>query len=378
MEIVRESIAKDMETESMETISGAGNWNLTIQMEEDGVTLLRCHTPDERAVLPETVWGLPVIALGDRALSPDTGGQTGDSTVADSITPDSITAGENKRGARQLQITCGPAGAAEWNNARLRDLTLPRTLRRVGNYALYNCRALQTIRLFDSVQIWGNGVLMNCRELDSIQISRNGQSGAGSGENGHWSGGAETGDNGTTAYFAGELNRELDISVLSSDQLLLRLIFPEYRESYEENCPAHHFDYVIEGAGYPYHHCFHQRRLNLLEYDNLWTKSRDLEPMTAIRLAYWRLRCPMELRPEAAERYRAFLRSYLSDAAAWRIADRDVSGLRFLLREIPPERETLARCLSLAREQGLTEAVALLLEEQRQRFSQADYNRFAL
>ena len=257
----------------METISGAGNWNLTIQMEEDGVILLRCHTPDERAVLPETVWGLPVIALGDRALSPDTDNIGADSAAAEKDKANSITllsgdkggtallSGDkggtaslngNKGGTpRQLQITCGPAEAAQWNNARLRDLALPRTLRRVGNYALYNCRALQTIRLFDSVQIWGNGVLMNCRELDTIQISRDGQSGAEISGDGHWPSGVGSGDNGTTAYFAGELNRELDISVLLSDQLLLRLIFPEYRESYEENCPAHHFDYVIEGLSLP-------------------------------------------------------------------------------------------------------------------------------
>jgi len=56
------------------------------------------------------------------------------------------------------------------------------------------------------------------------------------------------------AYFADELSRELDVTIVMPDGETARLIFPEYREIYEENCPAHHFDYNISGAGYPYHY----------------------------------------------------------------------------------------------------------------------------
>ena len=54
----------------METISGSGNWRLTIRRESAGVTILRAATCDARARLPETLYGLPVTALGDHALSP--------------------------------------------------------------------------------------------------------------------------------------------------------------------------------------------------------------------------------------------------------------------------------------------------------------------
>ena len=57
----------------METISGIGNWRLTVRRETEGVTILRAETCDARAILPERLAGLPVTALGDHALAPGGG-----------------------------------------------------------------------------------------------------------------------------------------------------------------------------------------------------------------------------------------------------------------------------------------------------------------
>ena len=93
----------------METVSGASNWKLVFRREGGGVTILRAGTPDVRAVLPERLFGLPVTALGDRALAPERQG--------DALPP----------GAEAVLVTCGPA-EAEWDNRRLQDLALPETL----------------------------------------------------------------------------------------------------------------------------------------------------------------------------------------------------------------------------------------------------------
>ena len=53
----------------METISGVSNWQLVVRREAAGVTILYARTCDERAALPEELFGLPVIALGPRALA---------------------------------------------------------------------------------------------------------------------------------------------------------------------------------------------------------------------------------------------------------------------------------------------------------------------
>ena len=171
----------------METIPGSGNWRLTLRREAEGVTILRAATCDRRAVLPETLCGLPVTALGDHALSP---------TAAPA-------AGE------ELLVTCGGAGDPEsWANRDLEDLTLPRSLRRMGDYALMNCGALRALGLHDGVQMWGGGVLMNCRSLDTLRLTRVGEQGE------------------TLAWFADELPWELDVTVEETDGTVFRLLFP--------------------------------------------------------------------------------------------------------------------------------------------------------
>ena len=322
----------------METFNGESNWNLTARRDGDGVTLLRCRTCDRRAALPETLWGLPVTALAPRALSPNALEVAGES----------------------VRIVCGPDAGA-WDNQSLEELDLPPKLRSVGDYALYNCRALRRLRMWDNGTRWGSGVFANCRALECAEIVQ------------------PHGDAGALAYLVGELNCELDVTVTRlAPEREFRLIFPEYRELYEENCPAHHFDYVIEGAGYPYRHCFRERRLDLGEYDALWSKSGGMETRTALRLAWRRVRYPEGLAEAAAEAYRKFLREHFRDAASWLLSERDGAGLAFLLRCASPDRAALADACAMAREQSRTEALALLLEERERRFPIRDASRFAL
>jgi hypothetical protein len=166
------------------------------------------------------------------------------------------------------------------------------------------------------------------------------------------------------AYFADELSRELDVTVTQSDGQRFRLIFPEYVELYEENCPAHHFDYNIYGAGYPYHHCFRQRRLYLPEYDALWQEflRMEHEDGTALRLAWWRLRYPAELSDTAEAQYLAYLQEHTPDAAHWLLERRDTAGLQFLLDRVELAEDALSAACAQARDNSMTEALAMLLE----------------
>ena len=313
----------------MEQFSGASNWELTIRREEAGITLLRARTCDTRAVLPDTLFGLPITALGHHALSP--GGRT--------------DAGE------ELRITCG-VGSGEWDNAALEELTLPAGLERVGDYAFLNCRKLRTMHFHDHLQYWGGGALMNCRSLCQFHIT--------------W--GQEQGE--TLSYIADELSRELDVTIDGSFGRT-RLVLPEYVELYEENCPARIFDYNIQGAGYPYHHCFRNRKLNFLEYDSLWKEflAMDHEEDTALRLAWYRLRYPVELVEKARSLYQAYLQDHVLEALNWLLEEGTASDLSELLRWTEPTREELAEVTAKAREKGAAEVLAVLLEVHNRRFS---------
>lgn len=315
----------------METVSGVSSWKLTVRRERDGIAILRAVTCEESAALPDTLWDLPVTALEDHALAPGAGPVPG----------------------REVRIACGPPSPnVQWDNRNLRDLTLPASLERVGDYALFNCGELKTLRLGDGVRYWGGGAIMNCCRLDTFQVDCAGREGE------------------LLAYFAGELPGELDVTLRRGGGTAARLIFPEYVEIYEENCPAHHFDYSIYGAGYGYHHCFYGKKLDLKSYDALWKPMLAMEHDggCALRLAWWRLRYPAELTDRAAADYRAYLQSHVLEAVEFLLSLGDTGDLRLLLTEAPPDRAALSAACALARERGNAAALALLLEEQHRRF----------
>ena len=122
----------------METISGLTNWQLTVRRENGGVTILRAVTCDENAVLPEELCGLPVTALSDRALAHG---------AADA-------AGEDV-------LILGGAESEDWDNRNIRDLTLPRGLQSIGDYALMNLRAMETLRLCDDLVSTGSAAFLS-------------------------------------------------------------------------------------------------------------------------------------------------------------------------------------------------------------------------
>lgn len=339
----------------METISGESNWRLVLRREADRVAILRAGTCDRRAALPDRLFGLPVTALGDHALAPDRQPPLDRRPALDrqSAVPS----------VESLLITCGlPDPAAAWDNRNLQDLSLPESLADIGSYALLNCSALKTLRLHDRVARWGGAVLMNCRGLDTLHLTRAGER---QGE--------------ALAWFVGELSRELDVTIHGGGGTV-RLLFPEYTELYEENCPAHHFDYSISGAGYPYHHCFRQKELRLKEYDALWRDflSMEHEESAALRLAWYRLRWPVDLSETAAADYRAHLRAHAAEALRLLLAEEGGEGLPLLLELARPDREALAAACALARELGATAALAALLEERHRRFPEGLERSFPL
>ena len=310
----------------METLYGSSNWQLTIRREQDQITILRAVTCDTHAVLPDTLFDLPVTVLGEKALAPTAKPVSGE----------------------EVRILCGREG--EWDNRNLQELTLPESLLEVQNYALYGCFRLHTLHLTDRIKRWGGGCVTNCRSLHRIWLTRVGP---------------QQGE--SLAVLCGELSDELDVTIQEADGSVARLLFPEYAELYEENIPHHQFDYHIQGGGFPYHHTFSGKQLSLRTYDELWEKYRrtQTEPDTALRLAWYRLRWPVDLGDQAGEQYADYLRQYGEAALLWQLDQRDAVGLTLLLKLLEPDATILHRACEQARQSGNTEALALLLERQR-------------
>lgn len=324
----------------MDTISAVSNWRLVIRREGAGVTILHAVTCDETAALPEELFGLPVTALGPRALAVNRSAPPGE----------------------EVLLTCGRPGGT-WSNAELRELRLPASLKRIGDYAFLGCGKLKKLTLHDGIAFWGGSAFMNCRLLDTFHLTRT------AGEQGE-----------SLFYIADELSRELDVTLAFPGGAEARILFPEYIELFEENVPNHHFDYTIYGAGYPYHRCFQGKKFQLLEYDLLWPRFLQVEHSgrTALRMAWLRLRDSLDLTDQAAEGYRKYLSDHAEEALRYLLEEGDAPGVAFLLGEVRPGREALAAACAAARELGAAEALALLLEEQHRRFPAARSRRFEL
>jgi len=309
----------------LERISGANNWKLVIRREAEQVTILQALTCDSRAALPEELFGLPVTVLGDHALTSNRTPPEGEAVL----------------------VTCGIPPEDGWDNRSLTELKLPDSLRRVENYALFNCTGLKTLILQDTAAHWGGGSLMNCRALDTFRITCTGQEGV------------------LLAYLCDELIRELDVTLYRRDGTTARLIFPSYTEEHEENIPHHQFDFRISGGGYAYHHCFYEKKFSLKDYDDLWKPFLGVghDPAGALRLAWRRLICPVELTHEAEEQYLAYIRAHAEALAHWLLAEGDASGLRALLHKTAWDSAGLSALSEEARRQGKTELMAILMEE---------------
>lgn len=314
-----------------ETVSGLGNWKLKIRREENSVTILRAVTCDTDAVLPDEIFSLPVRALSDRALMP----------------------GAREVEGEELLVVCGRPGE-EWNNRNIRSLTLPQTLVSVGAYAFMNCSSMKTLHLHDSIRELHATSFTNCRSFNTIDLVRVGEEQGPTLSN-------------VVSWFA----RELDVTITLTNGEKMRLIFPEYYESYEENGPTHFFTYLIEGTGFSYHNTFKNRVLNAMDYDGLWEKYQSMgyDEDTALRLAWWRLRFPAELAEEHAAAYKKFVDARPTAAFELALTAKDMDGLRMLLKNRELTANELARAQERARELHLTEATAILLEEQHRRFS---------
>lgn len=307
----------------METI--ANNMALTCREKDGGIVIERVCTGEKRAVVPEELFGLPVRALGARAFTPH-------------------------------------AGEGAPDHRGIRTVVLPPTLEQVGDYAFYNCTGLETISLTGRTREWGGSCLMNCRSLRRLEL--------------------EAADEGAAPlfYFAGELSGELDVSVRYPDGGELRLIFPEYIESYENNDPAHHFDFHLYGSGFPYHNAFRSKRLDLGLFDGAWGEMlrREHEQSCAMRLAFYRLRYPRGLSDRAGEDYRSYLGGVCGEVLCWLVEEGDCRGLSWFLEQFSPAGEELARALELARTRPLPEATALLLAGQHRSSPRGRGRRFDL
>jgi len=311
----------------MEIINGSNNWKLKIRRCADHIVILRALTCDSCAVLPDSLFSLPVRVIADHAFA----------------------ANSREIPGEDLEIRCGlPSG--EFDNSELTELALPSTINRIENYAFINCRKLKVLKLTDSIRFFGSEMFMNCRSLSRFVFDI-----------------PNDGYGITVPSMAAGLSTCMAFSINGSPDGAFSFILPEYFEDYEENIPNHDFQLHISGGGVAYRMCFKNGRPDFTEYDKLWpgyiTKFHN--PDTALLLAWTRLRYPLQLDSSARDTYSEYLRRRSGDVYRIILEQCDMDGLRLFSDIVGKDSPAISEALDIARTMHRTEAVAALLDYRR-------------
>jgi hypothetical protein len=210
---------------------------------------------------------------------------------------------------------------------------------------------METLHFFDTLLTTGSASFMNCRSFSRIELTR-----------------VSPAQGPALASIVRSLSQELTVTIHDRGTELC-LLFPEYIETYIENKPAHYFQMNIIGRAYAYHNVFRDKTLTVADCDALWRDylAAEHDEDSALRLAYYLLRYPVELSGRAREQYAEHLRRELPDALRFAMRERDMEGFRLLLDLCGTEEPALEAALEEARALRLTEATALLLEKRRAR-----------
>lgn len=199
------------------------------------------------------------------------------------------------------------------NGNYLKRITLPDTVICLETYAFYNCRKLEWLSVGAALTEINSDVFMNCRELHTLVIRASASEATG------------------LTFLLNQLTAELCVEFKDADKETVRLLYPEYTESYEEIGPAHIFSLHVEGEGYRARKQFVNGRLDVAGYDAVFEKASNEEQfLTLMKMALYRLEYPFELSDTARTRYQTFITAHEVAVLEQLVQTQDEETLRLL------------------------------------------------
>lgn len=289
-----------------------------------------CRGYGDTAWIPESIEGLPVTELGAYAFSADRRKM-----------PEGTWTKERETGEEPPLM----------EGDRLKALILPRTVRKAGMYAFYNCGSWEKLVCHSSFNDLGAGAFTGCKKLTRLDITM---------EQGERRPGLKD--------ILSELRQEVHVDY-RTEEGSTRLIFPEFYEDAVENTPARIVSVKVYGSGHFYRYCFSGRELQMREYDaqfeNLVILDRE---ELAVEAAAGRLRGPLSLTAEARERYVKYLDSHKTEAVSWFLKEQDIAGLKWLLDLTDFSEEDLRAAIEAAGQMQAAGGLSLLMDLRHRKF----------
>ena len=205
-------------------------------------------------------------------------------------------------------------GPYAFSGSRITLLDLPRSIRCVGRYALYNCTELKEFCFFSCLSDFGAGAFTGCRRVRKIVVE------------------LDTDETSHLRDVLMEIPMELLVEYRCKGHTA-RLLFPEYYEEGVENTPARIIVSHYHGSGLLYRNCFVNRRLQFGEYDSRFAFALGQEGMPFLfRLSMERLMTPYELSPEAKRTYEKFLTDHFTQAIDYYTSLKETTAVSFLMQ----------------------------------------------
>ncbi len=297
-----------------------------------GAVICRCYGEGSFAELPSVLNGLLVTELADHCFAPE-------GSVR--LPQGGMRIWQARPGAEhctQEQAMCGSS---------LTQIVLPESLQAIGDYAFYNCYALEELYIPAGVNRLGRGVFVAANHIRRLRFGCD-----------------EKRQPMSMRDVIGEVTYEVEVIWEMPDgRISRRLIYPEYYEDSVENTPARIIVVAYEGTGYKYRQCFRGQEPDMARYDALfYTASVQEYPPTVLHMALARLETPVDLSEEAKEAYLTYLKKEAGAAARYVLQEGSISLLKQLGEEGYFE-ETVLQCwLDVAARLGEAEAAAYLMD----------------
>lgn len=293
------------------------------EVKNEEICIQKCYSYGTVAVIPEEIDGYPVTELAAYAFS--IGGVHAFGTI-------SI---EEHQGIPRL--------AGE----QLEEIIIPKTVKRVGRYAFYNCKNLERLEFWNGLVDLGAGAFTGCHKVREIMV--------------HFENGKES----RLREFLVELAEEQVVTFCYETEEA-KVLFPEYYEESIENTPARNLEVFTHGSGMMYRNCFVKKELDFQLYDERfgWAVGKET-PETLFYLIFFRLLYPYQLSEKAKERYLEYLKENLQKCAAWAAEAQREDVLKFLAEHCVISTEQIDIVINETNKHGLTAVLSSLMDQKR-------------
>ncbi len=282
-------------------LTGSGGERLLCeQLEEQTLRLCRVFGSLDTLRLPEEVDGRRITVIGAYCFA-----KSGHLSEA--------LAEEVQKAGLGDGTTPAEGALRPLNGEYLQELTLPDSVTCLETYAFYNCRRLRRLTVGAGLREIHSDAFMNCRALHTLIVR------------------ASADDVSGLPFLLNQLTAELTVSFEAEDRPPVRLLYPEYTESYEEIGPAHIFSLHVEGEGYRARKQFVNGKTDFSGYDAVFDKACNEEQfLTLMKMALYRMEYPYALSAEARARYEAYIAAHECEVMEQLVEAQDEETLRLL------------------------------------------------